>query len=165
MVANLQDPISSFRAMRAQDLEAISRIELTAYPHPWTFGIFRDCLAAGYECWVLERSSELIGYGVLSVASGEAHILNICVTPAEQGRGLGRRILARLLDLARWHRAQRVFLEVRPSNTNAVTLYETAGFNEIGRRPNYYPAKKGREDALVMAIELLAPEEPGRTGG
>lgn len=158
MVANLKDLISSFRAMRASDLEAISRIELSAYPHPWTFGIFRDCMASGYECWVLERSGELIGYGVLSVAAGEAHILNICVAPAEQGRGLGRRILARLLDLARWHHAMRVFLEVRPSNTAAIALYDSSGFNEIGRRPNYYPGKRGREDAMVMAIELLAPE-------
>lgn len=158
MVANLQDPISSFRAMRVQDLEAISRIELSAYPHPWTLGIFRDCLAAGYECWVLEHSAELIGYGVLSVASGEAHVLNVCVAPSEQSRGQGRRILARLLDLARWHRAERVFLEVRPSNTRAVKLYDSVGFNEIGRRPNYYPGTRGREDALVMAMELLAPD-------
>ncbi|HQV72051.1 MAG TPA: ribosomal protein S18-alanine N-acetyltransferase [Dokdonella sp.] len=157
MAANLQDPISSFRAMRASDLEAVSRIELSAYPHPWTFTIFRDCLASGYECWVLERAGEVIGYGVLSVAGGEAHVLNICVAPAEQGRGLGRRILARLLDLARWHHAERVFLEVRPSNTAAVALYHSSGFNEIGRRPNYYPGKRGREDALVMAIELLGP--------
>ena len=158
MAANLQDPISSFRAMRTQDLEAVSRIELTAYPHPWTFGIFRDCLAAGYECWVLERSGELIGYGVLSVAGGEAHVLNVCVAPSEQGRGLGRRVISRLLDLARWHRAERVFLEVRPSNVAAVALYDSIGFNEIGRRPDYYPGKRGREDALVMAMELLAPE-------
>jgi ribosomal-protein-alanine N-acetyltransferase len=106
---------------------------------------------------VLERAGEVIGYGVLSVAGGEAHVLNICVAPAEQGRGLGRRILARLLDLARWHHAERVFLEVRPSNTAAVALYHSSGFNEIGRRPNYYPGKRGREDALVMAIELLGP--------
>ena len=157
MVANLQEPISSFRAMRREDLEAISRIELAAYPFPWTFGIFRDCLAAGYECWVLERSAEIIGYGVLSVAGGEAHILNLCVAPAEQGRGHGRRVLSRMLDLARWHRAERVFLEVRPSNSAAIALYDSAGFNEIGKRPNYYPGPRGREDAIVMAMELLAP--------
>lgn len=158
MAANLQDAISSFRAMRAQDLEAISRIELSAYPYPWTFGIFRDCLSAGYECWVLERAGELIGYGVLSVAGGEAHILNLCVTPSEQGRGHGRRVLARLTDLARWHRAERIFLEVRPSNTSAIALYDSVGFNEIGKRPNYYPGKRAREDAIVMAMELLGPE-------
>lgn len=157
MVANLREPLASFRAMRQADLEAVARIEVSAYPYPWTFGIFRDCLAAGYECWVLERGAELLGYGVLSVAGGEAHVLNLCVAPAEQGCGHGRRILARLLDLARWHHAQRVFLEVRPSNTHAIALYDSAGFNEIGRRPNYYPGKRGREDAIVMAMELLAP--------
>ena len=68
-----------------------------------------------------------------------------------------RRILARLLDLARWHRADRVFLEVRPSNRSAIALYHSAGFNEIGKRPNYYPGPRAREDALVMAMELLAP--------
>ena len=155
MVANLKEPYPSFRTMRADDLEQVARIELSAYPYPWTFGIFRDCMSAGYECWVLARPAEVIGYGVLSVAAGEAHLLNLCVAPADQGAGNGRRILARMLDLARWHRCERVFLEVRPSNSNAIALYDSAGFNEIGRRPNYYPAKRGREDALVMAIELL----------
>ena len=158
MVANLQEPLSSFRAMRAADLESVARIELSAYPFPWTYAIFRDCLSAGYECWVLERSAEVIAYGVLSVAAAEAHVLNICVAPAEQGRGHGRRVLMRLLDLARWHRVERAYLEVRPSNKTAIALYHDVGFNEIGRRPNYYPAARSREDALVMAMELLSPE-------
>jgi ribosomal-protein-alanine N-acetyltransferase len=84
-------------------------------------------------------------------------VLNVCVAPEEQHRGHGRRIVLRLLDLARWHHAERVFLEVRPSNLRAIALYESLGFNEIGRRPNYYPAKKGREDAVVMAMEMLEP--------
>ena len=145
----------AFRAMRGEDLEAVIRIEVSAYPYPWSLGIFRDCLAAGYACWVLARPGGLVGYGVLSVAAGEAHLLNLCVAPSQQGRGHGRRILARMLDVARWHRCERVFLEVRPSNPNAIALYDSAGFNEIGRRPNYYPAVRGREDAIVMAIELL----------
>ncbi len=158
VVANLKEPAATFRAMRGDDLEEVARIERSAYPFPWTFGIFRDCLAAGHDCWVLARGQAVLGYGVLSVAAGEAHLLNLCVAPAEQRRGHGRRILARMLDLARWHRAERVFLEVRPSNPTAITLYEEAGFNEIGRRPNYYPARNGREDAIVMAIELLGIE-------
>jgi ribosomal-protein-alanine N-acetyltransferase len=157
MVANLNEPYPSFRAMRAEDLEQVARIEVAAYPFPWTYGIFRDCMNSGYDCWVLAGPAKLIGYGVLSVAAGEAHLLNLCVSPAEQGAGHGRRILSRMLDLARWHRAERVFLEVRPTNTHAIALYDSAGFNEIGRRPNYYPAKRGREDALVMAYELLEP--------
>src|SRR5205814_4509695 len=104
------------------------------------------------------QGTEVIGYGVLTVAAGEAHVLNVCVAAAEQGNGQGTRLMRRLIDLARWHRAQRIFLEVRPSNARAVKLYHQLGFNEIGKRPNYYPAKRGREDALVMAMELL-PEE------
>jgi ribosomal-protein-alanine N-acetyltransferase len=156
MVANLQEPLSSFRAMRAADLESVARIELSAYPFPWTYAIFRDCLSAGYECWVLERSAEVIAYGVLRCRRRSActqHLRN-----AEQGRGHGRRVLMRLLDLARWHRVERAYLEVRPSNKTAIALYHDVGFNEIGRRPNYYPAARSREDALVMAMELLSPE-------
>jgi len=96
---------------------------------------------------------------VLSVAAGEAHLLNVCVAPRLQGEGHGRRLMKRLIDLARWHQAQRIFLEVRPSNPRAIRLYHDLGFNEIGRRPNYYPARQGREDALVLALELL--HEPG----
>ncbi len=149
---------ASFRPMRVEDIERVIRVENSAYPFPWTSTIFRDCIKAGYDCWLLDREDALVGYGVLSCAAGEAHVLNLCVAPSEQGSGQGRRILARLLDLARWHHAERVFLEVRPSNSPALALYHAAGFNEIGRRPNYYPDNRGREDALVMALELILPD-------
>ena len=151
-------PLPRLRPLHASDLGVLMRIENRAYEFPWTEGIFRDCLAAGYECWVLEDGGVLLGYGVLSSAAGEAHILNVCVAIEYQGRGLGRLLVRRLLDLARWHHAHQVFLEVRPSNPNAIALYDSEGFNEIGRRTNYYPAKRGREDAIVMGLELLPPE-------
>jgi ribosomal-protein-alanine N-acetyltransferase len=143
------------RAMQEHDLDRVMQIERLAYPFPWTQGIFRDCLRGGYGCWVMERDAEVIGYGILNVAAGEAHILNVCVAPSAQGHGHGRHLVRRLIDLARWHRADRVFLEVRPSNPRAIALYHSLGFNEIGRRPRYYPAHGGREDAIVMAQELL----------
>ncbi len=146
------------RAMRPQDMEAVFAIELAAYEFPWTLGIFRDCMNAGYGCWVLAENDKIIGYGVVSVAVGEAHILNVCIAPKAQGRGHGRHMVSRLIDVSRWHRAERVFLEVRQSNVAALHIYETLGFNEIGRRPSYYPARNGREDAIVMAMELLPPE-------
>lgn len=146
------------RPMTEADVDAVMRIELQAYPFPWTHAIFRDCLRAGYACWVLESGAGLVGYGVLSAAAGEAHVLNVCVAPNHQGEGHGRRLMRRLIDLARWHRAERIFLEVRPSNPHAIALYDSLGFNEIARRANYYPAAAGREDAIVMALELL-PEE------
>jgi ribosomal-protein-alanine N-acetyltransferase len=103
----------------------------------------------------MERDGQLIGYGVLSIAADEAHVLNICIDPFTQSRGLGRQLLRALVQLAGDRGAQRVFLEVRPSNTPALALYHSEGFNEIGRRPRYYPAAQGREDAVVMAIELV----------
>ncbi|HEY0179568.1 MAG TPA: ribosomal protein S18-alanine N-acetyltransferase [Dokdonella sp.] len=155
MVAILKPDAPEFRRMRSNDLDEVAAIEAEAYAFPWSRGIFRDCMQAGYDCVVLAGEAAIVGYGVLSTGAREAHILNVCVAPAEQGRGYGRRIVKRLVDLARWHRSERVFLEVRPSNPRAIALYESVGFNEFGRRPNYYPAKRGREDALVMAMELL----------
>jgi len=84
-------------------------------------------------------------------------VLNLCIGQNHRGLGLGRHLLRRLLDVARWNGAERVFLEVRPSNPVAQTLYRSIGFEEIGRRPNYYPAKQGREDAIVMALDFVAP--------
>jgi ribosomal-protein-alanine N-acetyltransferase len=146
---------AALRPMREDDLDAVMEIECRAYPFPWTRGIFRDCLRAGYPAWVLDEGGALVGYGLLSIAAGEAHILNVCSAPEAQGRGHGRRLVRTLLQQARGRGAQRVFLEVRPSNTAAIALYHAQGFNEIGRRPRYYPAANGREDAIVMALELL----------
>ena len=143
--------------MRLPDVPTVAALEIRAYAFPWTAGIFRDCLASGHHCWVTESADGLVGYGVLSVGANEAHLLNLCVDPALQGCGMGRRLLQRMVDLARWHMADRVFLEVRPSNPVAIALYASEGFSEIGRRPRYYPAFNGREDALVMAMDLLAP--------
>ncbi|MGD9584535.1 MAG: ribosomal protein S18-alanine N-acetyltransferase [Lysobacterales bacterium] len=152
--------LAMLRPMREADLDAIGIIEQRAYEFPWTQSIFRDCLRAGYHGCVLYFAAEIVGYFVLSVAAGEAHLLNLCVDPSEQGRGHGRRLLRRSLDLARWHRVERMFLEVRPSNPGAVALYASSGFRQIGRRPRYYPAAHGREDALVMALDLLFDPAP-----
>lgn len=157
MVAILKQAVPEFRRMEPGDLDRVAAIEIVAYDFPWSRTILADCLRAGYECCVLAHANEIIGYAVLSSGANESHILNVCVAPAERGNGHGRRLVKRLLDLARWQRSERVFLEVRPSNAHAIALYESIGFNEFGRRPNYYPAKRGREDALVMAMELLDP--------
>ena len=140
--------------METEDLDNVMQIEETSYTHPWTKGIFRDCLRVGYCAWVMEIDEEIIGYGIMSIAAGEAHILNVCIHPDFQGRGLGRKILHRLTTLARDHGVDTMFLEVRASNSIAQLLYESEGFNEIGQRRGYYPATEGREDALVFAKVL-----------
>ena len=144
------------RRMREADIDAVMDIELRAYPFPWTPGNFRDCLHAGYAMWVLEDEVGLVGYAAASVQAGEAHLLNICIDPTLQSRGQGRRLLRAMRRIAMGQGAERLFLEVRPSTPRAITLYHEEGFNEIGRRPRYYPDHDGRrEDAIVMAMELL----------
>lgn len=145
---------SRLRPLTPEDLEAIMEIERRAYRFPWTAGIFRDCLRVGYCCWCYERNDRIEGYGVMSVAAGESHILNLTVRPESQRQGIGARLMRHFLQLARRHNADIVMLEVRPSNTPAVRLYEKMGFNEVGVRRNYYPADEGREDALLLALSL-----------
>jgi ribosomal-protein-alanine N-acetyltransferase len=149
---------ASLRAMRDGDLDAVLAVEQRAYRFPWTRGIFRDCLTAAYPAWVLHEHGVIIGYAVISIAADEAHVLNICVAPERQGRGHGRALLRMLVRLAIDRSAARIFLEVRPSNPAAIALYHSEGFNEIGRRPRYYPSVEGREDALVMAMELVGED-------
>jgi ribosomal-protein-alanine N-acetyltransferase len=154
MSAILKDPALGFRPMREADLDAVMDIERRCYPHPWTRAIFDDCLRVGYNCWVVERQGVIEGYGVISVAAGESHLLNLCVRPQSQRQGIGRKLLRHLISLARRRQAEAIFLEVRPSNTAACNLYREAGFNELGTRRDYYPAGAGREDALILAREL-----------
>jgi ribosomal-protein-alanine N-acetyltransferase len=148
------DSPAVLRAMRDDDVPAVMAIEVRAYPFPWTAGIFHDCLRAGYCCHVVERDGVLVGYGVMSAGAREAHILNVCVSPEERGRGYGRMLMERMIEQARRLQAEMMFLEVRPSNQVALHLYAQLGFNEIGTRNNYYPAERGREDALLLAKQL-----------
>ena len=140
--------------MQLTDLPDVLRNERRGYTHPWTEGIFRDCLRNGQECWLLMCSDQNVGHGILSVAAGESHLLNVCVHPDFQGHGFGRILVEHLLERARTGEASTIFLEVRPSNVAACELYDKLGFNEVGIRENYYPSNVGREDALVLAKEL-----------
>ena len=144
------------RKMRLDDLPAVLDIESKNYNFPWSEGIFKDCLKSmNYSCWVCEELDVIVGYSIVSINIGEAHIMNICVDPAVQGQGVGSKLLENMIELAR-KKAETIFLEVRPSNTVAVALYEKRGFNEIGVRKGYYPAENGhREDAVMLALELV----------
>ncbi|MDH5665223.1 MAG: ribosomal protein S18-alanine N-acetyltransferase [Nitrosopumilus sp.] len=147
----------NIRPMNEDDLDKVMAIEPHAYEHPWTKGIFRDCLRVGYSCWVIENEQgDIDGYGVMSVGVGEAHILNLTVAPEMQKQGLGKMLLQYFIELARHHALDTILLEVRPSNKAAVALYAKTGFNEVGVRKDYYPAKKGREDALILALSLIS---------
>ena len=156
MSAVLNNPrADGLRPMVMDDLDEVVDIENAIYDHPWTTGIFTDCLHIGYCCWVIQEQQQVIAYSIMSVAVQEAHLLTIVVDPDKQGQGYGRRLLHHMLMLAKSHHANTMYLEVRVSNQIAQQLYLDEGFNEIGMRPDYYPAKVGREDALIMAKELI----------
>lgn len=142
------------RPMQRGDLTRVSEIEHLAYPWPWSPGIFADCLRIGYCCRVAEFDGAIAGYAILSAGVGEAHLLNLCVAPESRRAGLGRLLLEAMMVEAGLRQAHRVFLEVRPSNKAAIALYREYDFHQIGRRPEYYPARQGREDALVLVRHL-----------
>jgi ribosomal-protein-alanine N-acetyltransferase len=153
--AVLREPTPHIRQMSREDLPSVLDVENSGYSHPWSEGILRDCLRVGYSCWVCELGEDLVAHAVMSIAIGEAHLLNICVHPDRQGQGIGRRLLHRMLRIASERQADTMFLEVRASNLAARGLYESEGFGEIGLRRGYYPSQAGREDAVVYAKALL----------
>ena len=140
--------------MREEDLDEVMPIETSIYTHPWTRGNFADSLRAAYQCRTWRVDGELVGYLVLAVAAGEAHLLNLSVAPGRQRRGFGGVLLGETMGIARGLGARQLFLEVRPSNQAAQGLYRRFGFRKIGVRHGYYPAREGREDALVLSREL-----------
>lgn len=153
-------PLTEIRSMCPSDLTVVTEIESDSYNFPWSYGVFRDCLLAGYQSLVLVISGTVTGYGIMSVAASEAHLLNLCVHPDAQRLGYGRRLLNALLVRAEELKVRQVFtgdsitLEVRPSNQIALNLYHSAGFEQIGIRPSYYRAEEGREDAVILSIAL-----------
>lgn len=148
------------RTMNYADLKQVSAVEKKAYPHPWTLGIFRDCLRVGYNAWVVTLDDQIIGYGIVMLSPGEAHILNICIDPEYQGRGLGRYLLRHLVRKSNQTDIDMVLLEVRRSNASAQLLYQSEGFHELGVRKAYYPADSGREDAIILAKYLSSEDSP-----
>jgi ribosomal-protein-alanine N-acetyltransferase len=147
-------PTPVLAPMREQDLAEVMAIESVLYTHPWTRGNFADSLRAGYECRTYRVHGDLIGYFVLLAAAGEAHLLNLSIAEVHQRRGYGTALLNEATALARKLGAKNVFLEVRPSNRGAQELYYRYGFSKIAVRRDYYPARGGREDALVLSLAL-----------
>lgn len=143
-----------FCPMAEESLQDVLMIEQCSCEFPWTQSIFEDCLRARYCCWLLEYDNEIAGYGIMSILTCKAHILNLCIKGDLQNNGLGKEMLGYLIDLARERYANTIFLEVRPSNKPALSIYTKSGFSVVGSRRDYYPARIGREDALIFAKQL-----------
>jgi len=148
------DTVPRYRRMTAGDLDAVTAIESRIYPYPWTRRNFADSLDAGYHCWIVECCGAIVGYSVVSIGAGEAHLLNLSIAARWQRRGLGREMLKFMIELARAACVHKIYLEVRPSNLAGRRLYASAGFIEVATRRDYYPGRGGREDAVIMELEL-----------
>ena len=147
-------PPLDYQPLLEKDLQAVAAIESSVYVFPWTIGNFRDSLLSGYQCTGCWAGGELIGYAIVMTAMEEAHLLNIAVTDHWQRRGVGSRFLQHIVDTARRQRLDMLYLEVRPSNASARSIYERFGFRQLGMRRDYYPAMTGREDALFLGLNL-----------
>jgi len=158
MITPIREAPSRIRTMVRDDLALVSDIERRSYEFPWSHGVFRDCLLAGYSCIVIERGGVVAGYSILTMAAGEAHILNLCIEPNFRQLGYAERLLEEVLARARCADVSEIFLEVRPSNNAALALYRKKGFRQIAYRPAYYQARDGREDAAVLT-KVLRPAD------
>jgi [ribosomal protein S18]-alanine N-acetyltransferase len=142
------------RPMHEADVCEVIRIERASYQFPWTEGIFYDCLRVAYLCRVAVQDQQIVGYAVMSMGAGEAHILNLCVREEVRRAGVGRELIHYLLRQAEEAGMSEAFLEVRPSNAIALLLYKSLGFEQVGTRRGYYQAIGGREDAAVLRLRL-----------
>ena len=143
--------------MTLADVPAVLALEQAVYPFPWTQGNFIDSLAAGHVAELLrDADGALAAYSVALPGADEMHLLNLTVAPPWRRRGLARALLDALVARCRAERRERLWLEVRVSNARAQAVYERYGFVAVGQRRGYYPAIRGREDALVMRLDVDA---------
>lgn len=136
-------------------LESVYSIEIQAHTHPWTETMIRDVTSRGACHHVLIDDDKVVGYFYAQNIIGEVTLLNIAVDPTLQGKGYGKQLIESFLALCEQRNAESAWLEVRESNTRAAHLYESAGFNEVDRRRNYYPTSEGKEDAIIMSYIFL----------
>ncbi|GAA0202971.1 ribosomal protein S18-alanine N-acetyltransferase [Kangiella japonica] len=145
---------SNIRPLEVVDLEQVVDIEQRTHEYPWKKSIHLSCIEQEYPSLVLEQNSTVIGYVVFNYLFDECHLMNITTAPSHQGQGFATQLIKLMYKQAKLAGMQSVLLEVRESNHPALSFYIKEGFEEIGRRPNYYPNKEGREAAIVMRRSL-----------
>lgn len=141
-------------AMALKDLPEVIEIENLAHTHPWSQKLFMSNFGKRYVNHVLMIDNKVVGYFVASYVAGEVTLLNIAVSPTQQGNGLGQTLLSFLKTFSRELDQQEIWLEVRASNFTAISLYQKLGFVEVDVRSEYYPTDNGREDAIIMCCYL-----------
>ncbi|WP_041542954.1 ribosomal protein S18-alanine N-acetyltransferase [Oceanimonas sp. GK1] len=142
------------RPLTPADLDAMTALEHSAHVHPWSRGLLAEAFGERYFSGSLWHQGELLGYFIADRVLDESTLMNICVAPRWQGRGLGRQLLEHYFARCRALGLGWLWLEVRASNRSALGLYVATGYEESGRRRNYYPTAEGHEDAVLMQKRL-----------
>lgn len=132
-------------------MQAVHAIEQEVFADPWSTQDFRDCLASDALFLVADHAGKIGGYVVAIDAADEGEILNLAVDPAARRLGVGRALVVSVLDALAARGARQIYLEVRASNAPARALYATHGFQEVGRRKQYY--RRPVEDAIVLRLD------------
>jgi ribosomal-protein-alanine acetyltransferase/tRNA threonylcarbamoyl adenosine modification protein YeaZ len=149
----LNAPAMGLQPLHLEDLASVMVIENQAYEVPWTSGNFRDAFSSGYQLMKLVDQGVMIGYLVFMRVLDECHLLNFTIAPSRQRRGAGQFMLDQWIKMLLADKVNIVMLEVRPSNSAAIRLYERNNFQRVGLRKDYYPTRQGeavREDAVLM---------------
>ncbi len=141
------------RRMRIQDLERVIEIENQSFSNPWSKDAFIYEMGSGISYpWVVEVDNKIVGYSIHWVIIDEAHLSNIAIDPLYRRMGIGRFLLEKLVESTKKKGAKFITLEVRASNSSAISLYKKMNFKVIGTRKNYYT--NPLEDALIMMKSL-----------
>lgn len=139
----------NIRLMKAEDLDEIARLEDTIFPDPWSRSMFEEQLNGdNWGGFVAEYEGQMVGYACYYIAVTEGHLTNIATHPEFRRKSVAKRLLDNILRIGQENECEFMLLEVRPSNTAAVTFYKKYGFDLLYRRPDYYHSPV--EDALVM---------------
>jgi len=143
----------NIRLMTASDLKPVMNIETISFPDPWPRSAFEDSLGGEYHrVLIAEIEGEIAGYASYYIELKEARLTNIAVAPQFRRKSIAKKLLEYILDVVKNAGCQHIFLDVRPGNRAAISLYLKYGFYEAYRRPDYY--KNPNEDALVMVRDL-----------
>ena len=144
----------TFTSITQHHLTQLMSVENACHSHPWSEKTMLSCIGDRYFGFMLEQDATLLGFYIGEYVAGEATLMDVCVSPEQQGNGFGKTLLNHFTDHAKTLGAEQLFLEVRAKNISALMLYINSGFIEVGRRTGYYPSKVGYEDAIVMKKSL-----------
>lgn len=134
----------------------ILEIERDSFAEPWDLNSFSKELSRSVShLWVSLVDEVLKGYICFWIFADEVHLMNIAVHRLWRRKGLGAGLLRKMLEVGAQRGSRSAWLEVRPSNLSARSLYSRTGFRQVGVRPGYY--RETGEDAIVMTLNLPSP--------